>query len=185
MTESQDQQSLEGYDILCRGQVVRLGLLHPEMVDVAYVVPLNYGYDADDRCLYMHTHDTDKDPPGELPQKGSLKLKAFHQAIEHERKICFEVETDVHILPLAGGTSCMSTTRFCSVIGYGTLELITDDKERKKHGLSVILRQNTGLPTQYWKDFDEDSLAKLVIVKLSIAETSAIRHGYDFSSTPA
>lgn len=164
-------------DILSRGRVIRLGLVHPDKEGVSYVVPLNYGYriigKGDQRVLYMHASK------GHGDGTCSLKLQALTVAAGCGREICFEVETDVEVLPLAGGSNCLSTTRYCSVIGYGTVSLVTGNKKKAKR-LKYLLRQNTGLPTQYLKGFEPKLLDELVIVELRITEFGAKKHGYQF-----
>ena len=185
-------------DVLSRGQIIHLGLIHPRKTGTAYVVPLNYGYRHDqetgERWLYMHTsHEGFEDSTPDHPEKYSTKAHALVRASDDNQEICFEVEAEAEVLPFAGGTCCLSTTRYSSVVGFGKVELIQDDQEEKKRAMATLLRQNTGIGTQFFMGCDAKSeapgcplpdriddhyLSQLVVVKLRITEFKVKVHGY-------
>lgn len=101
--------------LLHRAQVLRLGL-----VDAAgpYVVPVNFGYEAG--RIYVHG-----------PAAGRRI-----DAVREGGVVCFEVDEGEVV---AGDAPCSFTSRFRSVIGYGSARLLQGDEE-KRHGLDVIMR---------------------------------------------
>lgn len=101
--------------LLQRAEVLRVGLVD---VDGPYVVPVNYGY-ADGR-IYVHG-----------PRQGRRI-----SAIDSNARVCFEVDEGEIV---RGSVPCSFTSRFRSVIGYGTARLLESDVE-KRHGLDVIMR---------------------------------------------
>ena len=186
-------------DVLSRGRIIHLGLIHPLKPGVAYVVPMNYGYQHDrksgERHLYMHTSGEgfSKEASDPKAKNYSTKADALRQASREGRDICFEVEAGVDVLPFAGGTCCLSTTRYSSVVGFGGIELIKEDREEKKRAMAILLRQNTGLAPQFFMGcdspseapgcplpdrIDDEYLSKLVIVKLCIGDFKVKVHGY-------
>ena len=185
-------------DVLSRGQIIHLGLIHPLKPGVAYVVPMNYGYRHDEltseRWLYMHTsRDGFEDATPVQKENYSTKAHALVRASDENREICFEVEAEAEVLPFAGGTCCLSTTRYSSVVGFGKVELIKDDREEKKRAMATLLRQNTGIGTQFFMGcnskseapgcplpdrIDDHYLSQLVVVKLLITEFKVKIHGH-------
>ena len=101
--------------LLRRAGVLRLGLVEG---GEPYVVPVNFGYDGE--RIYVHG-----------PREGRRI-----SAVAVGARVCFEVdESEV----VAADRPCGYTSRFRSVIGYGTARLLADDAE-KLHGLDVIMR---------------------------------------------
>lgn len=101
--------------LLERAEVLRLGLIDD---GGPYVVPVNFGY-ADGR-IYVHG-----------PREGR-RIAAVGQGA----RVCFEVDQGEII---SGDAPCSYTSRFSSVIGYGTARMLESDEE-KRHGLDVIMR---------------------------------------------
>ena len=137
--EITDRKVLE--EILSKSEICRIG-----MVDngVPYIVPVNYGYK--DNTIYIHSASSGK-------KIDILKIN---------NKVCFEIEYTVEVVKKE--LSCDWATKYRSVIGYGTIEIITDS-ELKKRGLDIIMAQhgktigNTYIDTQ---------VEKIVILKLNI-----------------
>lgn len=101
--------------LLRRAEVMRLGLVDG---DGPYVVPVNFGYDG--RRVYVHG-----------PREGRRVA-----AVDGGARVCFEVD-EGEIVP--ADRPCGYTSRFRSVIGYGTARLLVTEDE-KLHGLDVIMR---------------------------------------------
>jgi hypothetical protein len=113
--------------LLRRAEVLRLGLIEG---GEPYVVPVNFGYDGE--RIYVHG-----------PREGR-RISALSEGA----RVCFEVD-EGEIVP--ADRPCGYTSRFRSVIGYGTARLLGDDAE-KLHGLDVIMRHyessGAGIPPE-------------------------------------
>jgi nitroimidazol reductase NimA-like FMN-containing flavoprotein (pyridoxamine 5'-phosphate oxidase superfamily) len=122
-----------------------------------YILPFNYGYQ--DKSLYIHS----------APEGKKIDL------LKLNNKVCFEVEDAVEIIK--GEEACDWTTSYRSVIGYGTVEILSDEAS-KQHGLEVIMAQH-GAPDLV--DFNPKNMKRMVILKLTITSLS----GKQSSSWPA
>lgn len=104
----------------CEALLRRAEIMRVAMVDAQgpYVVPVNYGYH--EGRIYIH---------------GTLSGRRF-AAVGDGARVCFEVdEGEV----LRGANACSFTSRFSSVIGYGTARMVATDEE-KRLGLDAIMR---------------------------------------------
>jgi nitroimidazol reductase NimA-like FMN-containing flavoprotein (pyridoxamine 5'-phosphate oxidase superfamily) len=137
--EIMDKAVLE--EILAGAEICRLSMLDGEL---PYIVPVNYGYQ--DGHIYIHS----------TPEGKKIDL------LKKNKMVCFEVEDTVEIVK--GEEACDWATRYRSVIGYATLEILSDDKS-KQEGLKVIMAQH-GAPKMV--EFNEKNLRRMVILKLSI-----------------
>jgi nitroimidazol reductase NimA-like FMN-containing flavoprotein (pyridoxamine 5'-phosphate oxidase superfamily) len=137
-------------EILNKSRVCRIALNDDAF---PYIVPFNYGYQ--DGVLYFHSAAAGKKI--DLIQKNS--------------KACFEIEYDSQIIP--HDQPCKWTTKYRSVIGTGSIEIITDPGEKKK-GLDKIL-------SHYGKSagniYDEKNVEKMVILKLHIIKMTGKQSG--------
>jgi nitroimidazol reductase NimA-like FMN-containing flavoprotein (pyridoxamine 5'-phosphate oxidase superfamily) len=137
-------------EILHRSELCRIGLVDG---DEAYIVPLNYGYA--DGFLYFHSA-----PKG---RKIDLVRKCKHVSFE----ITFMSEI------LAGEKPCNWTTRYRSVMGTGTIEIL-DDRESKISGLDIIMKK---YGAEGEMEYDEALLARMVILKLHVSAINAKQSG--------
>lgn len=113
-----------------------------------YIVPVHYGYA--NGALYIHSATEGR--------KISI-IKANHL-------VCFEIETDVEVLP--SDSACGFSTAYRSVIGYGRASLVYD-KEIKKKAMDIIMRQQTG--SGGW-EYEDSALDRFVIIRVEIESTS-------------
>jgi hypothetical protein len=136
--------------ILNQSKVCRIALNNGEF---PYIVPFNYGYG--DGVLYFHSATTGK----------KIDL------IRKNNKACFEIEYDSQIIP--DEKACKWTAKYRSVIGYGTVDIITDRVEKVK-GLDTIM-------SHYGKSgyqlYDEKQVENLVILKLTINKMTGKQSG--------
>ncbi len=102
--------------ILDKAMVCRLALCDETG---PYIVPLNFGY----RPGFIYAHSAIEGMKLDLIRKNS--------------RVCFEVETDVEIVPNPAG-ACKWTTRYRSVIGRGSAEIV-ESLDGKREGLRCIL----------------------------------------------
>jgi len=114
-----------------------------------YVVPMNFGYDG--RYLYLHC--------GGKPTSKKLGI------LKKNPNICFEVDTDVELVPAP--TPCKFSVKYRSVIGRGKVEFV-ESRDEKAQCLDVLMRH-------YGWDkagFPDEMLAKTVVIRVPVEEIS-------------
>jgi len=136
-------------EILSQASVCRLGFAFE---NVPYIVPVNYGYC--ENKIYIHSA-----PKGE---KMDLIKKC--------KTVCFEIELESEVLKY--DVACKWTTRYRSIIGYGTIKIITD-KEEKTRGMDIIMAQHGGPE----KNTYNSSFERMVILELDIERLTAKQAG--------
>ena len=137
--EIKDERAQE--EILRGAIICRMAMMDGTL---PYIVPFNYGYR--DGCLFIHS----------APEGKKIGL------LRKNRQVCFEVEDAVEIIK--GEQACDWTTRYRSVVGYGDVEILSDEAS-KQLGLEVIMAQH-GAPEL--TEFDSKNLIRMVILKLTI-----------------
>ena len=137
-------------EIISKIKVCRLGLMDQ---DAPYIVPLNYGYL--DNALYFHSAANGK----------KIDL------IRKNNKVCFEIEYLSKIIEHE--QSCKWTTKYRSVIGFGSIDIITAFEEKKK-GLNIIMAHYGRIVNNV---YNENHIDNIVILKLKIANLSAKQSG--------
>ena len=147
--EITDKKLIE--EILLRSEICRIALI--DSSGMPYIVPLNYGYS--DNTIFFHSAPTGK----------KVVL------LKRNNRVCFEIEYGVEIIK--GESSCKWSTKYRSLIGYGSIEIITD-ADQKKYGLDIIMTHN-GKSTNNF--YEEKHIEKLVILKLIIDEISCKQSG--------
>ena len=128
--------------ILSNAVICRVALMDGNL---PYIVPFNYGYR--NGCIYIHS----------APEGKKVDL------IAKNSQVCFEVEDGVEIVN--GEKACNWTTRYRSVVGYGSIEILSDDQS-KQYGLEIIMAQH-GAPEL--TEFNVKNLDRMVILKLTIS----------------
>jgi hypothetical protein len=139
----QDKEVLE--EILAGAEICRLSMVDGNL---PYLVPVNYGYR--EGFTYIHS----------APEGKKIDL------LKQNKLVCFEVEDTVEIVK--GDEACDWTTRYRSVVGYCTVEILSDEQS-KQEGLEVIMAQH-GAPEL--DAFDAKNLKRMVILKLKITSMS-------------
>lgn len=141
--EITDQGILE--EILSKQVICRLAMVDG---DRPYIIPVNYGYR--EGFLYIHS----------APEGKKIDL------LRQKQELCFEVEDKMEITE--GEKACDWSTRYRSVVGYGTVEILSDT-ESKQQGLEVIMAQH-GAPNLI--EFDPGNMLRMVILKIRITSIS-------------
>ncbi len=113
-----------------------------------YIVPMNYGYN--NNFIYFHCAPTGK------------KIDLIRQ----NNNVGFEIELFSELV--TGELACSWTTKFCSVIGQGAIEIIVDS-ELKQKGLDIIMQQHGSHNNTY----NKKSIAKMVLLQLTIHNVTA------------
>ncbi len=137
--EIKDKEVLE--EILKGAVICRLAMMDG---DLPYMLPFNYGYR--DNCIYIHS----------APEGRKIEL------LKTNNRVCFEMEHAVRIIQKE--KACGWATLYRSVVGYGTVEILSDEKS-KQLGLEVIMAQH-GAPDLV--QFDPKNKSRMVILKLTI-----------------
>jgi len=137
--EITDKRIIE--EILTDSKICRVAIMDAEF---PYIVPFNYGYQ--DNALYFHS---------------ATKGKKI-DLLRKNNKVCFEITYSSEIVK--GETACDWSTRYRSVIGYGTIEIISDLQEMSK-GLDIIMEHYGRTENNIYR---EKSIKKMLILKLTI-----------------
>jgi nitroimidazol reductase NimA-like FMN-containing flavoprotein (pyridoxamine 5'-phosphate oxidase superfamily) len=133
-------------EIIQKAGVCRLGLA---VDNTPYVVPVNYGYDPKNNCLYIHC----------AGQGRKLDM------IKQNNTVCFQVDVDVEIRG-KDKTACNCNAIYRSVIGYGNAFLI-DDFEQKKKALDILMKHYSDRKSFEYK---KEEIEKVGIIKITITE---------------
>jgi nitroimidazol reductase NimA-like FMN-containing flavoprotein (pyridoxamine 5'-phosphate oxidase superfamily) len=107
--------------IIERSQMCRLGLAKD---NIPYVLPVSFGYDG--TAVYFHT---------------ATEGRKIDFMTANDR-VCFEFEHGVELLR-HDSTPCKWSFSFQSVIGYGTVQELTELSE-KTAGLNTIMKHYSG-----------------------------------------
>jgi nitroimidazol reductase NimA-like FMN-containing flavoprotein (pyridoxamine 5'-phosphate oxidase superfamily) len=137
-------------EILEKSSFCRIALLDG---DLPYIVPMNYGFSGG--ALFFHT--------ARVGKKTAL--------IQQNKRVCFEIEYAAEVI--RHEQSCSWSTRYRSVIGYGTLEIITDAEEKKK-GLDAIMAHYGKKDNNQYHD---PYVARIFVLKLTIDQISGKQSG--------
>lgn len=136
-------------EILSKSHICRIAMADD---NIPYIVPLNYGYS--NGAIYFHS----------ATQGRKIEL------LTRNKKVAFEIEYSSEIIkePIP----CRWSSKYRSVMGTGSVEIF-HDKIQIRDGLDIIMRhfghtQNT---------FEDASLSKIVIIKLTIESISGKQSG--------
>ena len=147
--------------ILEDARVLHLGMCS---LGEPYLVPLVFGYDAGgaggaNGAVYVHA------------AREGRKLDILRE----NPRVCFEVETDVEILPREAG--CGWGVRFRSVIGTGRAEFV-EEPAQKRRALDVIIAHYGGSPLQFaGEPAAAEALSRVAVVRIDIDELTGKRSG--------
>ncbi len=130
------------HDIIRRATVCRIGLV----VDgVPHIIPMNFGFR--EPYLYFHTNP------------GSAKLDQLRAC----PTVCVELDIE-HGLRTAT-RPCGWTMYFESVIGRGTVDIVTDNEEKRK-GFAAIMTQYGGTAD----GIPEKALDGVAIIRIALTQ---------------
>lgn len=131
--------------VLVEGDICRLGLIDK---DLAYIVPMNFGYE--EGYIYFHS-------AGEGTKIDILKQNP---------KVSFEIDMDHKVVE--GDSACNWSASYLSIIGDGVVEFIYDASE-KTRALNVIMNKYSGRSN--W-EFPGKVVGKTTIFRLCIKDMS-------------
>ena len=143
-------------DIISRCNCCRIGFIDGNEV---YIVPLNFGYVIKDNTYLFYFHGA----------KEGRKI----DLIRKRPDVGFEMDTDSEVYSLGkSGLACEYTSRFQSIIGNGTVSIVTD-LEEKKYGLSLLMKRNAG---EHEWNFDDKTVSAVAVFKLEVKKISCKEH---------
>ena len=134
-----DPQIIE--QILNESSICRIGF---SIDGEAHIVPVNFGYM--NNKLYIHS----------APEGQKIDF------IKKNNRICFEMELDHEIIK--DKVACNWTTKYRSVIGYGTISII-HEKSQKINGLNIIMSKYGG-PDK--NSYSESALSRMILLVIDI-----------------
>ena len=135
--------------IIDKCDLVRIGMVDN---NVPYVVPLNFGI---------------------LDRKEKVTI-VFHSATAGRKvavlaknpQVCFEMDSSFKILK--GETSCQWSAEYESVIGWGTVEFIKEEEEKKSAMDAIMLKYGfKGMPVYNSKMLEKTLLMKLTVESMT------------------
>ena len=131
----------------------RLGFQDGEDV---YIVPLNFGFEEQEgrRVFYFH---------------GALEGRKI-DLVRSKGRAGFELDRGYELKE--GELPCQYSARFQSVVGWGRVSMIEEEKE-KQHALRMLMDHYTG--RKNWK-FPENMMKQMGIFKLEVEEISCKEH---------
>lgn len=134
-------------EIIDNCQVCRLGLC---IDNRPYVVPMSFGFEYKNGEIVMYFHS-------------ALEGRKIDMMKENNQ-VCFEMDIDKGLIE--GDRACSYSTKFQSVIGFGTAEFITNHEE-KIEGLKHILKHYTDKENLL---FDDSVVEKTGVFKVAAKE---------------
>lgn len=135
--------------ILAKAKVLHLGLVDEGQ---PYIVPMNYGYTFEDGKLTLYMH-------------GALKGYKM-DVIAKNPTCCFELECD--LVPFDAEVACNYGLSYSSVMGRGTVEVLTDPEE-KMQALSILMKTQTGQDFT----FNEKLTTVVACLRINVTEYTA------------
>jgi nitroimidazol reductase NimA-like FMN-containing flavoprotein (pyridoxamine 5'-phosphate oxidase superfamily) len=117
-----------------------------------YIVTMNFGY-AGGMSPKLYFHCASEGRKLEMMSKNNY--------------VCFELDTD-HMIT-KGKLACDFSFKYSSVVGYGTINIVSDDKE-KKAGLDSLMSHYT--KGKYFA-YRPESFSKTLVLRLDISEMTA------------
>ncbi|MDQ0215993.1 nitroimidazol reductase NimA-like FMN-containing flavoprotein (pyridoxamine 5'-phosphate oxidase superfamily) [Oikeobacillus pervagus] len=126
-----------------------------------YVIPLVYIYEQGDK-LFLHI--------------GNLRESHFRHNIEQNEKICIEVSEMGDLIP-GKRYACQSALVYMSVVLFGNIRLIEDDK--KKEWFFDRLLEKYGNPEWSFEKSGYPALHKIQLFEVSIEQiTGKLNEGF-------
>ena len=137
-------------EILTEAEICRLAMMDG---DKPYILPFNYAYL--ENCIYIHC----------------AKVGKKIDLLSKNGEVCFEIEHTAQLIE--GEKACDWTERYRSIVGYGSVEILSDFDE-KQHGLDIIMRSNgmKGEITFEKKHVEAVAILKLIITSLTAKQSS-------------
>jgi nitroimidazol reductase NimA-like FMN-containing flavoprotein (pyridoxamine 5'-phosphate oxidase superfamily) len=141
-----DRETID--QIIATAGVCRLGLSNR---DQPYVIPVSFGYDG--KAIYFHT------------AMEGMKI----EYMTANPRVCFEMEQDVRVVRNEQ-VACKWGQLFSSVIGFGTVQEITEQPSRLA-AMNQVMQHYSG---KNW-EFDPETFAQVRLWRISIDQLTGKR----------
>lgn len=122
-----------------------------------YIVPVNFGYEIDERDMILYFHGAMQGRKNEL--------------IRLNNKVSFEMDCSLQVLMPIGEKACTTSMSYESVIGQGEVFVVSDDK--KEEALSLILKHHKVDA----KHFNPIHLSNTIVYGIRCSKYTAKRNG--------
>lgn len=151
-SERQVTDSKRQIEIMQACKVCRVGFIDEGKV---YIVPLNYGFEAEDGKFTLYFH-------------GNAKGRKMDLA-ERETYAAFEMDTNYQVI--SADMACNHTSLFASIIGTGKVTVLTDYEEKRK-AFKHIMIQCTGSDDYPYmeKAIEATGMFKIEVEEISFKE---------------
>lgn len=137
-------------EILSKAEICRIAMIDERD---PYLVPVNYGYF--ENAIYIHSASKGK------------KINILRK----NNRVCFEIDYGHKILK--DDLACNWTAKYRSLIGYGTVDILTGEKE-KRFGLDKIMEHYGREESNVYK---EKNVKSIVILRINIEEVTMKQSG--------
>lgn len=141
----------EQLSIIERCAVCRIALT----ADPPYIVPMNFGWHAENGRLALFFHCATEGRKLELMARSPV--------------VSFEMDTDHQLV--TSDSPCGFGFRYASVMGVGRVRMLSEPEE-KSGALSAIMRHMAGIDCV----FTPDMVRNVCVLRLDVSEISAKRH---------
>lgn len=132
--------------IISRAEVCRIAITDN---NIPYIVTMNFGYSGGEvKRLWFH-----------CATKGK-KL----DMIRRNNYVCFEVDTDHYLYK--GEKACDFNMGYRSIVGWGNIEIVTDEDEKRK-GLDCLMLHYSGHKKYSYK---KEAFERMLVLRLDILE---------------
>ncbi|MBQ8822278.1 MAG: pyridoxamine 5'-phosphate oxidase family protein [Lachnospiraceae bacterium] len=145
--EITNQEAIEAF--IAKEQILRIAFC--EEGDI-YIVPVNYGYTCENGRYTFFFH--------------GAKAGRKYELAKSLPKVGFEIDGKYTLLE--GESACEFSATFQSVIGTGTLCLVSD-RDEKIQGLNAIMKQTTGKAD--WS-YEDAMLEAVAVFRLDVEKMS-------------
>lgn len=120
-----------------------------------YIVPMNYGYEIQDRRLVLYLH--------------SARTGRKIDILKESGEICFEMDGEHELI--TAENPCKYSNTYESLVGYGTVEFL-EGFEAKSYALNQIMKHQAGREFR----FTESSVEGTAVFRINVTALSGKRH---------
>lgn len=139
-------------DIIKRCDICRVAFFDEEY---PYIVPLNFGLEYQDGKITLYFHGA----------KDGKKISL----LQNNNKVCFEMDCSHELID--GEKACDYTMNYESVIGFGTIEILSDSE--KMIGLKALMKQYT---LNEELQYNERAINAVTVLKLTVNKVTGKVH---------
>lgn len=124
--------------------------------DYPYILPLNFGMQTENGQIILYFHGANEGKKYEL--------------IEKDNHASFEMDCSHNLVTNISNGSCSCTMEYESVIGYGQIEIVSDDE--KYHALNLLMKHYHNEDCS----FNQSIMLRTTVLKLTVKHISGKIH---------